>query len=78
MIKIGLLPGASSYTKQMIEQLKSLCKLTVEDFAPVDDYRGPLLPVPPQITQQLPTKQPRRKTGIAQSRRDARKRRNRK
>lgn len=33
---------------------------------------------PPQITQQLPTKQPHRKTGIAQSRRDARKRRNRK
>lgn len=27
----------------------------------------------PQITQQLPTKQPRRKTGVAQSRRDARK-----
>lgn len=33
---------------------------------------------PPQVTQQLPTKQPRRKTGVAQSRRDARKRRNRK
>lgn len=33
---------------------------------------------PPQITQQLPTKQPHRKTGVAQSRRDARKRRNRK
>lgn len=32
----------------------------------------------PQVTQQLPTKQPRRKTGVAQSRRDARKRRNRK
>lgn len=33
---------------------------------------------PPQVTQQLPTKQPHRKTGVAQSRRDARKRRNRK
>ncbi len=33
---------------------------------------------PPQITRQLPTKQPHRKTGVAQSRRDARKRRNRK
>lgn len=78
MIKVGLSPGASSYAKQMIEQLKSLGKLTVEDFAPVDDYRGSLIPVPPRVTQQLPTKQPRRKTGIAQARRNARKRRNRK
>lgn len=78
MIKVGLLPGASSYAKQTIEQLKSLGKLTVEDFAPIDDYRGPLLPVPPRVTQQLPTKQPRRKTGVAQARRIARKRRNRK
>lgn len=31
-----------------------------------------------QATQQLPTKQPRRKTGVAQVRRIARKRRNRK
>lgn len=31
-----------------------------------------------QATQQLPTKQPRRKTGVAQARRIARKRRNRK
>ncbi|APU92846.1 putative peripheral cytoplasmic membrane protein [Salmonella phage Solent] len=33
---------------------------------------------PPQVTQQLPTKQPRRKTGVAQARHNARKRRNRK
>lgn len=33
---------------------------------------------PPRVTQQLPTKQPRRKTGVAQARRIARKRRNRK
>lgn len=78
MIKVGLSLGVSSYAKQMIEQLKSLGKLTVEDFAPVDDYRGPLIPVPPRVTQQLPTKQPRRKTGVAQARRNARKRRNRK
>lgn len=31
-----------------------------------------------QVTSYLPTKQPRRKTGVAQARRDARKRRNRK
>lgn len=31
-----------------------------------------------RVTQQLPTKQPRRKTGVAQARRIARKRRNRK
>ncbi|EDV3611720.1 hypothetical protein CUZ11_004082 [Salmonella enterica subsp. enterica serovar 4,[5],12:i:-] len=78
MIKVGLSPDASSYAKQMIEQLKSLGKLTVEDFAPIDDYRGPLIPVPPRVTQQLPTKQPRHKTGVAQARRNARKRRNRK
>jgi hypothetical protein len=78
MIKVGLLPGASSYAKQMIEQLKSLDKLTVEDFAPINVYRGTLLPVPPRVTQRLPTKQPHRKTGVAQARRIARKRRNRK
>lgn len=33
---------------------------------------------PPRVTQQLPTKQPRRKTGVTQARRNARKRRNRK
>ncbi|AGF89350.1 hypothetical protein SP069_00020 [Salmonella phage SP069] len=69
MIKVGLSPGAS-YAKQMIEQLKSLGELTVEDFALFDGI--------PQVTQQLPTKQPRRKTGVAQARHNARKRRNRK
>ncbi|HFW5086715.1 TPA: hypothetical protein ACIBVD_001755 [Salmonella enterica subsp. enterica serovar Javiana] len=78
MIKIALMFDILPSAKQTIEQLKSLGKLTVEDFAPVDDYRGPLLPVPPRVTQQLPTKQPRRKTGVAQARRIARKRRNRK
>lgn len=78
MIKIALLPTASQYTRQMIEQLKGLGKLTIEDFAPIVDYRGSPLPAAPQLTQQLPVNQPHRKTGVAQARRDARKRRNRK
>ena len=59
--------------KQFREQASSLGKLTIADFKTVTTEWKP-----PQVTQQLPTKQPRRKTGVAQSRRDARKRRNRK
>ena len=59
--------------KQFREQIKSQGKLTIADFETVAPWLKP-----PQVTQQLPTKQPRRKTGVAQSRRDARKRRNRK
>lgn len=74
MIRIALLPGISGYARQLIEQIKNQGKLTVADFETVTLHRAE----PPQITRQLPTKQPHRKTGVAQSRRDARKRRNRK
>jgi hypothetical protein len=74
MINIALLPYVSGYARQLMEQIKSQGKLTVADFETVTIHHAE----PPQITQQLPTKQPRRKTGVAQSRRDARKRRNRK
>lgn len=57
----------------MINLLISAGKLTLEDFASLDRWLEP-----PQVTHQLPTKQPRRKTGAAQARRVARKRRNRK
>lgn len=72
-MKIALLPQVSEYARQMLEQMQSLGKLTIGDFETVTTGLQP-----PQVTQQLPTKQPRRKTGVAQSRRDARKRRNRK
>lgn len=72
-MKIALLPQVSEYARQMLEQMQSLGKLTIGDFETVTTGLKP-----PQVTQQLPTKQPRRKTGVAQSRRDARKRRNRK
>lgn len=71
-IIVGLYPFCETL-KQFREQIKSLGKLTIGDFETVTT--GLQLP---QVTQQLPTKQPRRKTGVAQSRRDARKRRNRK
>lgn len=78
MIKIALSPYVYSYDRQLVELIKSQGKLKVADFETVTIHRGSPIPLPPQITQQLPTKQPRRKTGVAQSRRDARKRRNRK
>lgn len=78
MIKIALLPDVSGYARQLMEQIKNQGKLTVADFETVTIHRGSPIPLPPQITQQLSTKQPRRKTGVAQARRDARKRRNRK
>lgn len=68
-MKIALLSGGiplfqNEYlTKFLTKALREFGQLTIQ---------------PPQVTQQLPTKQPRRKTGVAQSRRDARKRRNRK
>lgn len=74
MTNIMLMRGISGYARQLIEQIKSQGKLTICDFETVAIHRAE----PPQITQQLPTKQPRRKTGVAQARRIARKRRNRK
>lgn len=68
-MKIALLSGgiplfqSEHLTRFLSESLRNFGQLTIQ---------------PPQVTQQLPTKQPRRKTGVAQSRRDARKRRNRK
>lgn len=71
-IIVGLYPFCEAL-KQFREQIKSQGKLTIADFETVTTGLKPQ-----QVTQQLPTKQPRRKTGVAQSRRDARKRRNRK
>nr|DAV78049.1 MAG TPA: hypothetical protein [Caudoviricetes sp.] len=71
-IIVGFYPFSETL-KQFREQASSLGKLTIGDF---EIFTTGLKP--PQVTQQLPTRQPRRKTGVAQSRRDARKRRNRK
>lgn len=71
-IIVGLYPFCEAL-KQFRKQIKSQGKLTIADFETVATWLKP-----PQVTDHLPTKQPRRKTGVAQSRRDARKRRNRK
>lgn len=68
-MKIALLSGVAP-----LFQSNSL----IDSFNKAINKFGQLHIEPPQITQQLPTKQPHRKTGVAQSRRDARKRRNRK
>lgn len=71
-IIVGFYPFSEAL-KRFREQANSLGKLTIADF---EIFTTGLKP--PQVTDHLPTKQPRRKTGVAQSRRDARKRRNRK
>lgn len=68
-MKIALLSGGIPFFQS--EHLTKFLSKALRDF-------GQLTVQPPQVTDHLPTKQPRRKTGVAQSRRDARKRRNRK